>query len=106
MKFVNLTPHALNVHCGEEDVRVIAPSGEVARVSVTDTPRDAVGGIPTVASTVGDVTGLPAPVAGVVLIVSGMVAAHAPREDVVSPGALVRDADGRPCGCLGLRRSL
>ncbi len=106
MNFLNLTPHVLNVHCGEGNVRVIAPSGAVARVSVTDTPRDAVGGIPTVASAVGDVTGLPAPVTGVVLIVSGMVAAHAPREDVVSPGALVRDADGRPCGCLGLRRSL
>jgi len=61
--------------------------------------------IPTVRTTTGEVTGLPAPQRGKVFIVSGMVASAAPREDVMSPGGLVRDESGRPCGCKGLSRS-
>ena len=102
--FVNLTPHALNIHALEEVV-TLPPSGEVARVSTTETPGPEVGGIPTTITSLGEVTGLPAPKAGAVYIVSGMVASAAPREDVMSPGPLVRDESGRPIGCRGLRRS-
>ena len=102
--FVNLTPHALNVHTGN-GVVTIAPSGEVARVAPVNPAADPVGDIPTVTTTFGEVTGLPDPQEGKVFIVSGMVASATPREDVFSPGDLVRDENGRPCGCKGLRRS-
>ncbi len=118
--FVNLTPHALNIHhpCG---VLSLPPSGEVARVATVEVDAAPVatvepwldgsrGGstvvIPTVMTTYGEVTGLPDPVKGVTLIVSGMVASASPRGDVMSPGPLVRDEGGRPIGCRGLRRSL
>jgi hypothetical protein len=104
MRFINLTPHTLNIHT-PSGVVTLAPSGEVARVATVNTDAEDIGGIPTVNTTHGEVTGLPAPQNGVVYIVSGMVASAAPREDVLSPGDLVRDENGRPCGCKGLRRS-
>ena len=62
--------------------------------------------VPTVRTSYGEVTGLPEPWPNVVFIVSGMVAAAAPRADVMSPGESVRDASGRVVGCHGLRRSV
>ena len=41
-----------------------------------------------------------------VFIVSGMVAAMVERDDVMSPGPLLRDEEGRPIGCKGLKRSI
>ena len=105
---VNLTPHTLNIHHPTGVVNV-PPSGEVARVTTVSirAPYPPVDGyIPTVLTSYGEVTGLPAPVAGVTYIVSGMVAGAAPRPDVMSPGDLVRDEKGRPIGCKGLRRSV
>jgi hypothetical protein len=104
MRFVNLTPHALNIHT-PSSVVTIAPSGEVARVATVSVEAAPVGGVPTVTTTFGEVAGLPDPEEGTVFIVSGMVASAAPRGDVMSPGDLVRDASGRPIGCKGLRRS-
>ena len=104
IRFVNLTPHTLNIH-GEDEVITLAPTGEVARVATVNVSGDAIRGIPTVRTTLGHVTGLPDLMHGTVLIVSGMVASAAPREDVMSPGDLVRDENGRPVGCKGLRRS-
>ena len=115
--FVNLTPHTICIHhpCG---VRTLPPSGEVARVATVevdaapvvpwlDGSRGWLGVvIPTVMTTCGEVTGLPDPVKGVTLIVSGMVASASPRGDVMSPRPLVRDEGGRPIGCRGMRRSL
>tara|TARA_B100001094_G_scaffold166082_1_gene160744 strand:+ start:865 stop:1221 length:357 start_codon:yes stop_codon:yes gene_type:complete len=104
MKFINLTPHELNVHT-PSGVRTFPPSGTVSRVPSHDRECLDLDGIPTVESTYGWVTDLPAPQDGVVLIVSGMVASHRPRRDVVSPGPLVRDDKGKTVGCRGLRRS-
>jgi len=102
--FVNLTPHALNVHT-PDGVLDLAPSGGVARVATVETPAGSVGGVPTVSTSYGEVTGLPSPTEGTIYIVSGMVASASPRGDVMSPGPLVRDEGGRICGCQGLRRS-
>jgi hypothetical protein len=143
MRFVNLTPHRVNIHCESQislrKIFTLEPSGSVARVAtvnerastlpITRTAAhgecggcgmelDYVGkecacealgipwAVPTVRTSYGEVTGLPDPQVGVVFIVSGMVASAAPREDVMSPGELVRDAQGRIIGCYGLRRSL
>lgn len=117
---INLTPHTLHIHhpCG---VLSLWPSGEVARVATVEVDaapvatveqrrwgpsRGSTVVIPTVMTTCGEVIGLPDPVEGVTLIVSGMVASASPRGDVMSPGPLVRDEGGRPIGCRGLRRSL
>jgi hypothetical protein len=107
--FVNLTPHSINIHCQDGSVMTLPPSGDVARVSTVDTALPNLGGVVGFVSTShGDVTGLPdAVVADQYYIVSGMVAsATSGRNDVVSPGALVRDDNGRPIGCSGLRSSL
>ena len=105
MTFINLTPHTLNVHTNNQTL-VIPPSGEIARVASVSVEAEAIGDVPTVRTQLGEVTGLPDPVEGVFLIVSGMVASAAPRGDVLSPGDLVRDEGGRPIGCRGLRRSV
>lgn len=133
MNLVNLTPHSLAIHT-PEGVFTLAPSGEVARVATINEEAAPIGitrtachgecggcgqldgecvceqlgvpwSIPTVRTSYGEVTGLPAPEEGKVFIVSGMVASAAPRPDVFSPGDLVRDESGRPVGCKGLRRS-
>ncbi len=104
MKFINLTPHALSVHT-PSGVVTLPRTDTIARVATVSVPAAPVGGIPTVTTTFGEVTNLPAPQPGVILVVSGMVASASPREDVMSPGDLVRDDGGKPIGCRGLRRS-
>ena len=101
---INLTPHVLNVHA-PSGVVTLAPSGEVARVATVSVEAPPVEGLPTVVTSFGEVTGLPDPQPGVILVVSGMVASAAHRPDVMSPGDLVRDDGGKPIGCRGLRRS-
>lgn len=104
--FVNSTPHKLNVHShNPSDPRFeIEPSGEVARVSVRYTIKAHVEGVPIYDAQYGDVTGLPEEQEGKFYIVSGMVKAAVPdREDVFSPGELIRDENGRPIGCRGLK---
>jgi hypothetical protein len=124
MLLKNLTPHTLNIHT-PDGVIECEPSGVVARVETVSEPADALisesgwfddvafhrvepwaaHDIPTVRTTHGAVTGLPEFKQGTWLVVSGMVASACPRPDVFSPGDLVRDEKGRPCGCKGLRRS-
>jgi hypothetical protein len=98
----NLTPHPIVLRSGDTDT-TIAPSGTVARVSSTPgTVVGEVGGVPIYsAPTWGEVLDLPATEAGVVLIVSAIVAARCSgRHDVVSPGTgpndgAIRDDAGR-----------
>lgn len=78
MKYVNLTPHAINLNDG----RVFPPSGQVARVSATfSTFVDDV-----CAQGFGEVENLPEPQADTRYIVSGLVlTAVSDRDDVVAP---------------------
>jgi hypothetical protein len=80
MKFINLTPHTINLNSGE----VFPPSGQVARVTAGYTDFDAAG---CCVATFGEVQGLPDPQEGVLFIVSGLVAGAVKgvREDVVAP---------------------
>lgn len=99
---VNLTPHELNIHT-HEGVVELPPSGEVARCSVSSEEAGELEGIPLSRTTLGKVEGLPAPRPGVWLIVSTLVRTACPdREDLLSPGPLVRDDNGQPIGCRGL----
>ena len=100
MKIINLTPHAITA-AG----RTFAPSGTVARVSVTRAKVGDIDGIPAFRPTFGPVQDLPDATPDCVLIVSAMVRTHpdvANRADVASPGALVRDDAGQIIGCDGL----
>lgn len=112
-RLINLTPHDVNVQITEGEALVaIPPSGKIARVSVTTTPKGELstpfGDIPLFADVFGEVEGLPVPVEGTFLIVSGMVAAHQSvkgRADVLRPGDLIRDENKRVIGCKGLKRA-
>jgi hypothetical protein len=83
--YVNLTPHEIRLNDG----RVFPPAGVVARVSTSHTPFDENG---VCAVQFGEIVGLPAPQDGILYIVSGMVAAAAKRNDVVSPATGHPDA--------------
>ena len=97
MNYVNLTPHTINLNDG----RSFPASGQVARVASNYSELD--GDFCSVQF--GQIAGLPAPVAGTVFIVSGMVASATDRQDVVSPAtghpACVRNDKGQivsvPC---------
>ena len=99
MKFINLTPHQITDALTGVS---FPPSGDVARVAATFSPAGEAGGVQLFRRTFGEVTGLPAPQDGVLLIVSALVAdAAKDRTDLVSPGELVRNSDGQPIGCKG-----
>lgn len=118
LNLVNLTPHTITVIGSGETDMVIAASGQVARVSSTDeivdylsydfeTPSGIDGNeFPIYVTRLGEVVGLPDPEEGTVYLVSGMVrsAVHE-RQDVWSPGPLVRDDKGQPIGCKGFYRN-
>lgn len=106
MKIVNLTPHFVTLHGTAGQCNRLPPSGQVARLAVA---REAmapvvVDGIELAVSrpTMGAVTGLPDATPGVLLLVSALVADAVKRTDVVSPGELVRDANGVIVGARGL----
>ena len=108
MKLVNLTPHVINVHCHGDVVVDVAPSGVVARCTVTSeevetiTTDDGIS-IPVRRSTFGELKDLPEPQDGVMYIVSRIVLDAAKgRTDLRAPGALKRGPDGQPVGCDGL----
>ena len=96
----NLTPHAINlVLPGETRTLAPDPAGP-ARVAETICPDTAgqVSGIPVIRKILGEITGLPAPVPGVALLVSALVATAAwalQRTDVLAIGETVRDPAGR-----------
>lgn len=103
IKFVNLTSVTVDVVRKDGSIRSFAPSGQVATVSSTRTVLGEDDGMELARVVAGSVVGLPAPEAGVVYIVSGLLRAAVPtRHDVCSPGDLVRGEGGKPIGCKGL----
>lgn len=109
MKIVNLTPHVLRVETETEGYFIVTPpSGQLARVGVVMSPLTAIsvegGDVPLARSITGEVVGLPAPEEGVIFVTSLLAAQAARREDVLSPGELIRGEDGQPIGCRGLSR--
>jgi hypothetical protein len=97
MTLVNLTPHPLNL-LGEDGTTREIPSSGIARISMTTHQVGFIAGYRLVLLEPGDIEGLPAPLPGVVYIVSALVAQAVPeREDVVSPAAssgAIRDIEG------------
>ena len=103
MKLRNLTPHELVLIGIDGAERRLAVDGPAPRLAVTRSPLGEMEGLPLVVSTLGEVEGLPPPEAGVVLVVSAMVAEARPgREDLAYPGEAIRNAAGRVVGAHGL----
>jgi hypothetical protein len=103
---VNLTPHNIDIFLPDETHRVIPPTGDIARVTQTFTSAGSIEGIPVVRTQLGDVFNLPDTEPGVYYIVSRMVIQALPqRKDLVAPGQLIRDDDGRPIGVRELIRN-
>jgi hypothetical protein len=102
--FVNLTPHTITLCSdGGQPLLSIEPSGDVARVTAARTVIGAVEGGTVSRVEFGPVEGLPDPQEGTIFIVSLLVLNRcAGRDDVFSPGELLRDEAGRPIGCIGL----
>lgn len=107
-QILNLTPHPVVYTPATGSPLTFPASGTIARVSERHVQDDTDGphGLHTVVSVFGAVIGLPPPHAHSTLIVSGMVRAALPgRTDLLSPGALLRDAAGTIVGCATFIRN-
>lgn len=112
VRYINLTPHALYVKDLNGEYITILPDAEgPARVIYDHLPPEQVtiGGSEVavaVAGPVKEIVGLPDPRPDMVFVVAKAVADAAPRGrgDLMSPGRLLRDAEGKVIGCDGLTR--
>jgi len=103
--FRNLTPHPLAVMAEDGTILHLAKCSKPARC--VNTPQ----ALPSLSydgkgyrlskSSFGAVEELPVAVSGIVLVTSAIVADMVKRPDVVSPGDLIRDSEGRVIGCNG-----
>lgn len=115
--FINLTPHRINI-CGKNEPVVVEPSGKSLRVSSKPNLVKEENGVEFYSVEYGAVEmidngdksvvgSLPVEQDGVVYIVSGQcleaVRQMTNRNDFAAPGELVRDSNGQPVGCKGLR---
>ena len=102
---INLTPHDITLLPADGEPITI-PSTGVARCQETTTAVSGAGlPVPLQHLAYGEVTGLPDPAAGTVVIVSQLVCRALPgREDLVFPADLVRDESGTIVGCRALAR--
>ena len=100
---VNMTPHPLNIVQRNGEVLTVEPSGVVPRCASTEKLDQSIGLIDVTRQTLGEVEGLPEEIPGAFYIVSRLVASAATgRDDLLVPGPLVRDDQGRVIGCKGL----
>lgn len=109
MNIINLTPHTVVITDGDTTLATF-PSSGVARVQCHYIFQDDIEGVPSVCTEFGAVENLPHPQDGTFLIVSGMTADAALREnpdrrDLLTPAMPVRDEDGRVIGCRALNRA-
>ena len=101
---LNATPHALNIVQSDGSTLTLEASGICPRRESSELVEQAIGLIEITRQTLGHIEGLPDPVPGLYFIVSRLVASATEREDLLVPGPLVRDDQGRVVGCKGLSR--
>ena len=101
MTFVNLTPHNVNVILEDRTI-TYHPSVSPARVVQIAKLMYMTDGVPISTVRFGAVQGLPGPASYVRYIVSAKVKRASPdRDDLLSPGELVRNEKGEVIGCKG-----
>jgi len=103
-KIVNCTPHPITL-ITSSGTNTLPPSGICPRVEESFISIAEVDGVEIVESDRGSVQGLPEAQDGVLFVVSRMVAdaiGSETRDDLVSPGELIRDDQGRVIGCRNL----
>jgi DNA-directed RNA polymerase subunit RPC12/RpoP len=106
-KIVNLTPHDINIECQE----AIKSSG-ICRVSETIENAGNFAGIQLIKKSFSKIENLPERMIGVKYVVSIIVAMAAKepinydeqgeRDDLLLPGEIIRDSDGKIIGCKNL----
>lgn len=102
---INATPHQLNIVQTDGKVLTLEGSGICPRCASSEDVDMAIGLIEVTRQTLGHVEGLPESLPGAFYIVSRLVASAATgRDDLLVPGPLVRDDQGRVIGCKGLSR--
>ena len=104
MKILNLTPHVMNIYNEKkEEIATIPPNGDPVRITAIREKVGEVLGIPLFKTRYSDPVGLPDYDPDTMIIVSGMVrTACQDREDLWQPGELLRNAEGKPIGSVGL----
>lgn len=103
VNLINLTPHALNVTTKNNEVVTIPADGRVARVATTQKEVDTLNDISIYQTKYNDVIDLPEPAENTFYIVSKITQdACKNRDDLLSPGNLIRDKEGNITGCEGL----
>jgi len=106
-RIINLTAHTVVVLSGPRELARFSPSGSVARVNEITAMglplKTDVGEVPLTAVRYScEVSDLPEPQAGVLYLVSRVLAAAIDRDDLVFPCDEVRDSEGRIVGCRSL----
>lgn len=101
---VNLTPHPIHfVNDSGEVYLTLPPTLPAARCNTVTVAFGYFDGVPLTVTKFGSVTGLPEPAPGTLYIVSLVVRQASPdREDLASPGQVVRDSQGNIIGCKSL----
>jgi hypothetical protein len=98
---INLTPHVINVLHADGSIQNI-PSSGLARCAEQRIIVGSIDGIDLYTVSYGEVSGLPEQTKDTYFIVSMPVRLALPtRKDLLSPGELVRDTEGKPIGCKG-----
>lgn len=106
MKIVNLTPHDIVVQRTDGSFITIPRDGTVARVETREagstTIQTEFGDFTVSVKVCGPIVGLPTSADNTLFVVSKMVADWAPgRNDILTPGELIRDDKGVVVGCKG-----
>lgn len=103
VRFVNLTPHAINIITANCEPISTFESEGVARVATKSVQTGEIGGVPIFETQYGEMQGLPEPEPNTFYIVSMLCKQACPnRKDLLIPSQLIRDEKGQPVGCLGL----
>lgn len=109
IRIINLTSHSIRlgfsaeVMRSEGQARVNSQMREVGSVFIDGPPPAE---IPILEIVEGDVDRLPAPREGVLYVVSGIVAAAAMRNDVLTPARVERGQRGEVVACHALARPI
>ena len=100
IEFVNLTSHDINIVDLNGRAHTFHSKG-LARLEVISIDSDPIANFGVKSEEEIGIEGLPDPFPNRIYIVSSQVMLSAKRQDVVSPGELIRETGGNVTGCYG-----